>query len=246
MLEVISWIVTSGKKLGRTIWFPTVNIPWKSNTLASWTYKIRAFLWKEYYSWVGVYFQDRDLFEAHLFDYSDDCYWEEIDIIPTVFLRENKKFDTLEQLQTAITQDCKKAKEIETTVVTFWTFDHFHKGHEYYLWKAKLYGDKLVTIIARDTTVKSVKSLTPTHTEKERMEAVSRSCIVDHAVLWDTNDYYTCLRERTPDVIYLWYDQHSFDSWIEIRYKQQELTIPHIVRGEAYREDEFKSSYFRK
>lgn len=44
-----------------------------------------------------------------------------------------------------------------TVVLTFGTFDIFHPGHEYYLREAKKHGDKLVTVIARDQTVKNVK-----------------------------------------------------------------------------------------
>lgn len=245
MIEIIYWVVSPGNKKGRTIWFPTINISLKSDSLLSWTYKIRALLEWNYYTWVWVYFHERELFEAHLFSYEWDCYWKKITIVPTVFLRENKKFTSHQELQKAISQDCKKAKEIKTTVMTFWTFDHFHEWHTYYLWTAKLYWDVLVTIVARDATVKTVKSLTPTHSEDERVQAVKASWIVTNAVLWDTTDYYTCLHDWTPSVICLWYDQHSFDKGIIQRYKEKSLPIPHIVRLKPHREREFKSSFYR-
>jgi len=43
------------------------------------------------------------------------------------------------------------------TVMTFGTFDIVHPGHIHFLQQAKTYGDRLITIVARDMNVQKFK-----------------------------------------------------------------------------------------
>jgi len=46
-------------------------------------------------------------------------------------------------------------------VMTFGTFNIFHKGHEFYLREAKKFGDKLYVVVALDSTVLKIKDKLP-------------------------------------------------------------------------------------
>jgi cytidyltransferase-like protein len=42
-------------------------------------------------------------------------------------------------------------------VMTFGTFDVFHPGHRFYLAEARKLGDRLLVIVALDSTVEKIK-----------------------------------------------------------------------------------------
>ena len=69
------------------------------------------------------------------------------------------------------------------TVMAFGTFDVLHPGHIAYLEQAKRMGDRLVVVVARDSSVAIIKGRRPIFGEKERLEIVSSLRVVDKAVL---------------------------------------------------------------
>ena len=93
------------------------------------------------------------------------------------------------------------------TVMCAGTFDIIHPGHLYYLSEAKKFGDRLVVVVARDSTSQKVKSKIPIHNEMERLEAIRSLSIVDKAVLGKEGNIFEVLKEIKPDVICLGYDQ---------------------------------------
>ena len=111
--EVIKW-----KKLGRTIWFPTANIiidSSKNKEIAEGTYKIFIKIWEETYNWVGVYLKNENKFEAHIFWFDYDIYWQIIEIHLVQKIRDNKKFNSLEDLKKQIEKDvayCKASTKL--------------------------------------------------------------------------------------------------------------------------------------
>ncbi len=161
---------------------------------------------------MGTYFADKKLLEAHLFDVDIDLYDQEITIYPLFKIRENKSFDGLDALVDQINDDMALIRNISWKVLTFGTFDHLHPGHESYLEQARAYGDALITIVALDDTVTKIKGKTPDHSQGERLKALQELSIPHHLVqLGDPDHVYTCIDEHSPEVIYLGYDQHSFD-----------------------------------
>ena len=111
--------VLEGKKLGRTIGFPTANIVPRLEQLPPdgvWVVEAR---WEE--SWypavanlgrrptVGT---DEDrILEVHLFDWEGDLYGRELEVRFCSQLREEKKFEGLEALKEQIGRDVEAAKE---------------------------------------------------------------------------------------------------------------------------------------
>ena len=99
----------------------------------------------------------------------------------------------------------------DITVLTFGTFDYAHPGHRYYLEEAKSLGSLLVTIIARDKTIKRLKSFPPDHNENERKQGIEDFHIPNHKVLLGHPDNpYFFLPQLKPDIIALGYDQTHF------------------------------------
>ncbi|MDO8436143.1 MAG: adenylyltransferase/cytidyltransferase family protein [bacterium] len=95
-------------------------------------------------------------------------------------------------------------------VMVFGTFDGLHLGHIKFFEQAKKRGDYLIVAIARDKTVEMVKNHPAHFNEKERLKIV-RSCkLVDKAVLGNKTDPYRVIKEVSPDVICLGYDQKYF------------------------------------
>ena len=111
--------VLEGKKLGRTIGFPTANIVPRSEQLPPdgvWVVEAR---WEQ--DWypavanlgrrptIGAA-EDRIL-EVHLFDWEGDLYGRELEVRFRSLLREEKKFDGLEALKQQIGKDAEAARQ---------------------------------------------------------------------------------------------------------------------------------------
>jgi cytidyltransferase-like protein len=247
MYELLTSKVIDGKKRARTLWFPTINCPIASVVpwLASGTYRVNVLIDETTYRGIGPRFPDRQLFEVHLLDISEDLYSKDVTIIPLAYIRENIQPTSVEQLQSQIEQDLLRVEEHPQLVITFGTFDHFHPGHEVYLLQAKQYGDYLITIIARDRTVERIKGNLPEHDEDERLLSLTEFGQIDIVELWDSEDPYTCLRTYKPQVICLGYDQHSFDTWLRKRCDTNNLKDTTILRLQSFEPEKRKSSYFR-
>lgn len=127
-------------------------------------------------------------------------------------------------------------------VMTFGTFDIFHKGHASYLRQAKKQGDYLVAVVARDENVFKIKGRLPENDERARLSAVRASGLADEAVLGNPDDRYKVLEEHKPDVIALGYDQKADISELRKKLLAFGLQSARIVRLEAYRPEVYKSS----
>ena len=247
LFQKINWTVHQGKQLGKTIGFPTANVHISTTTeLPAATYKVNVLVDEVVRPWIGPWFPARDIFEVHLFDFEGSLYDKKLTIIPLLKIRDNQTFDDLEALHQQIILDIYTCAQHKIKVMTFGTFDHVHPGHESYLRQAKVYGDKLITIVARDSTVEKVKWLLPDRDEHQRLLDVECLSIADAVVLWHKDNYYQVLLDYQPDVICLWYDQHSFDAWIQTFCEQQNIIWPEIVRLEPFHPEQHKSSLLKE
>ena len=131
------------------------------------------------------------------------------------------------------------------TVLCAGTFDIIHPGHLYYLSEAKKFGDRLVVVVARDSTSQKIKGKTPIHNEIERIEAIRSLSIVDKAILGKERNIFEIVKEIKPDVICLGYDQRVSKEELE-----RELNLiginAEIFRLPAHKPHIYKSSKMKK
>jgi riboflavin kinase/FMN adenylyltransferase len=116
-----SGIVAKGRQLGRTIGFPTANINVSESYKlipANGVYAVKVFLRSENY--IGIMnIGNRPTVdgigrtqEVHIFDFSDDIYGEQMRVELVNFIRPEKKFESLDELKSQISEDCLTAKKI--------------------------------------------------------------------------------------------------------------------------------------
>lgn len=130
-------------------------------------------------------------------------------------------------------------------VLTFGTFDHFHAGHESYLRQAKIHGDYLITVVARDETVRKIKGELPDYDEKKRLNMVKDSSIPDKVVLGSKDDKYDVIRKYKPKVIALGYDQFAFTTRLG-KFLIDEGMDTKIIRTKSYQPRVYKTSIIKK
>lgn len=109
-------------------------------------------------------------------------------------------------------------------VVCGGVFDILHPGHAFFLEKAKEYGDILVVIVARDSTVQKRKRI-PIIPEEQRVDMVSQLKPVDVAVLGRKGDFLRIIEEIKPDIIALGPDQYHDARYIQDELKKRGLEV---------------------
>jgi FAD synthetase len=125
-------------------------------------------------------------------------------------------------------------------IMVFGTFAILHPGHLYFFRQAKKYGDYLVVVLGRDSTVQKIKGRKPGMDEKARREIVESIRDVNKAVLGDKFDWYKLIIKYKPAVICLGYDQITPDNFEE-ELRSRGVTAK-IFRLKAYRPKKYKSS----
>ena len=116
----IRGIVQHGDKLGRTIGYPTANLPLGDYLRPR--YGIYAVTGRlpdgrtvQGAANLGVrptFDPPKELLEPFFFDFSGDLYGQEIDVAFHHFLRPEAKFDTLDALTAQMERDCDEARKL--------------------------------------------------------------------------------------------------------------------------------------
>ena len=115
----IKGIVEHGKKLGRTLGFPTMNVsPTREKLLPpNGVYFVKIKVDERWYYGIGnigtkptVSDEERVLMECNLFDYQGDAYGKSVEIQIFQYERPEKKFDSVEELKAQIGLDINNAK----------------------------------------------------------------------------------------------------------------------------------------
>lgn len=108
-------------------------------------------------------------------------------------------------------------------------FDLLHLGHVKFLEEAKKAGGKhaeLVVIVARDSTVKGRKGISPVVSEDQRRALVESLKVVDEAILGFRNfDLGKVIEKIKPDVIAVGYDQKEMENAVSNYLKKKGLPI---------------------
>jgi riboflavin kinase / FMN adenylyltransferase len=112
--------VQHGDKLGRTIGFPTANLPLGSYLRPLYgIYAVTGLLADgrtvQGAANLGVrptFDPPKELLEPYFFDFDEDLYGQEIEVAFHHFIRPEAKFDMLEALTAQMARDCEKAREL--------------------------------------------------------------------------------------------------------------------------------------
>lgn len=96
----------------------------------------------------------------------------------------------------------------EKKIMVFGAFDHFHKGHRYFLNEAKKLGERLIVVVARDETVLEIKKQAPNQTLDQRIDAIKNEGLANDVVSGDNiHGSWEVLKKHQPDIVALGYDQ---------------------------------------
>ncbi len=136
-------------------------------------------------------------------------------------------------------------------ILVFGTFDGLHEGHLDLFKQARQYGEYLVALVARDSTVLKNKNKTPKFTEEERLQKVKECELIDEALLGTENhdthsDRYEIIKEINPDIICLGYDQAQFIQKLEGELKSMGLVNTTVRILKPYQPEKYKSSLLNK
>jgi riboflavin kinase/FMN adenylyltransferase len=120
----IRGIVQHGDKVGRTIGYPTANLPLGSYLRPRYgiyavTGRLPGGRMVEGAANVGIrptFDPPKELLETYFFDFSEDLYGVEIEVAFHHFLRPEAKFDTLDALIDQMAKDCDRARELLAAV----------------------------------------------------------------------------------------------------------------------------------
>lgn len=121
----ISGRVESGNRVGKTLGFPTINIPLSENAinLRRGVYLTGVKIGKKLYKGltnVGTCptFEERKMHtETYILDYNSEIYGEEVKIFFLEYIREEKKFESPEALRNEIKSNIKTA--MERSIITW-------------------------------------------------------------------------------------------------------------------------------
>lgn len=112
--------VVHGRKNGRTIGFPTANVPLKRlKSPLHGVFAVRAELPGDSTSYAGVanlgtrptLNGDEVQLEVHLFDFSGNLYGQQMTVTPVAKLRSEQRFASLQHLQQQIEKDAARARD---------------------------------------------------------------------------------------------------------------------------------------
>lgn len=141
---------------------------------------------------------------------------------------------------------------MQNKVLVFGTFDGLHEGHKDFFRQAKEYGDFLVVVVGRDSTVEKTKGKLSKHNEQERLKAVEECELVNEARLGNQAppgeklDPYKIVEEINPDIICLGYDQTFFADKLAEELPKRGLGHIKIHRLKAFEPEKYHSSILNK
>jgi FAD synthetase len=129
------------------------------------------------------------------------------------------------------------------TVIIFGVFDGVHEGHLEFIKQARIHGERLVAIVARDSVVEKLKGKTPLNTEEFRIKMLLDVPEIDLVLLGDIEEgTYHAVKEIKPDVIYLGYDQHALSENLTKAMEDGVFPKTEIIFGKAHQPEIYHSS----
>lgn len=126
--------------------------------------------------------------------------------------------------------------DIMVRVMASGVFDILHTGHISYLRQARSMGDELIVVVACDNTVRKNKH-EPITQEKMRVALVDSLKPVDRAILGKDGDIFNVVKEISPDIIVLGFDQTFSEDSLKKKLEEQGLGHIRVVRATEHAED---------
>ena len=114
----ISGKIMHGEKRGSQIGFPTANINLKPNILLNGVYAVTTYINnKKHYGVANIGYKptfngEKYIFEANIFNFSDNLYGQRLEFDVISKIRSTKKFSGIEELKKNIVHDINMAKKI--------------------------------------------------------------------------------------------------------------------------------------
>jgi FAD synthetase len=134
----------------------------------------------------------------------------------------------------------------KTRVLAFGTFDIVHAGHAKYLEESRKLGGKdaeLIVIIARDSTVRTLKGREPIFPEEQRRYLVESLKPVDRAILgYEGEDRLRVVEELKPEIIALGYDEKPSEDFLKAELKKRGLAGTKVMRLTKYGDEVLNST----
>jgi len=130
-------------------------------------------------------------------------------------------------------------------VMCMGTFDLLHPGHLSYFKQAKKYGQYLIVVVARDSTVKKERKYEPFFNEKRRLGQIKKLPFVNQALPGNRGDKLKIVEKLKPDVICLGYDQKVSIAKLKKELKKRKLNVI-VKRMKPYKPHLYKSSLLKK
>jgi len=125
------------------------------------------------------------------------------------------------------------------------SFDNFHVGHQFFLWRAKFLAQKIFVILARDENIFKFKKKWPQNSEKKRFSRLQKEFRDEKNVqilLGEKKiDEKKLIEKIAPDVIFRGFDQNFSEKKIRANFPKIK-----ILQIEKYFPEIFKSSKFRE
>jgi len=246
MFHKISGEVVHGEKLWRQLGFPTANISYRSDDIENAVFFLNIFIDWNIYSGMWSHMVKKWVFEANIFDFDMDIYGKNIEVILLKKIRDNKKFNSLDELVEQIQKDKITCKNISIPVLTFGSFDLIHEWHKHYLFEAKKYGTHLSTVVASDENIEKIKGIKTHYPLSERVLMIKNLKIADAIIPGSNENPMQWIEALKPQVICLWYDQRwPFVDKLESEICQLWLDTK-IFRIGSHKPEIYKSSLLKK
>jgi FAD synthetase len=127
-------------------------------------------------------------------------------------------------------------------VLAFGCFDILHMGHYTYLKNAKKLGDRLIVVVARDSTIRKFKKREPVLDEESRRRLVESLKFVDSAILGGKENKYDIIKKIRPSVIALGYDQKQDERILKKKLKEMGIKAKVVRIRKSFNPRQNKSS----
>lgn len=129
----------------------------------------------------------------------------------------------------------------------FGVFDGLHEGHRHFISQAAARCERLIIVVTSDEIVSELKGRAPKYPFEQRMETIRSAFPASKAISGDRNlGEWNVLREHSPEIIFLGYDQHVIADELEkLREAGEATVLPEFEFLDSHEPHKFKSSLLR-